>query len=110
SRADPELLVASEVEALVFDRCADDEEGDDAGEGEVGEPAVVGRPVPWILPLDQVVSVVALDDVSYLVLDLASRQVVRFEGEARTGHLDLDVALAGRLTDPTADPAVRAHD
>ncbi|WP_110240086.1 phage tail protein [Nocardioides gilvus] len=114
SRADPELLIATEVEAPVFDRCAelppDESEEGDTGSDEVEEPAVVGLPVPWVLPLQRAVSVVALDDASYLVLDLASRQVVRFEGEARAGHLDLDIALAGRLTDPTADPAVRGHD
>ena len=102
--ADPTLLQVRPAPPSVFDVC----DRDPAAAGE--ETADVGVPVPWVLPVERAVSVAAVDETSYVVLDAARQRVLRFEGESLIGALDLDNALASRLTDPTTDPAVRGHD
>jgi phage tail-like protein len=64
---------------------------------------------PWVLPVGRAVSIEALDDGTYLVLDVERRVVERYDGADAVDSLELDTALAGRVP-PGTDPAVRGHD
>jgi phage tail-like protein len=102
---DPALVEAVTPPPTVFGACHRGEPPEEP------QPApVTGQPVPWVLPVAGAGSVAAVDRDSYLVLDVESARLLRFEGPTLTGSLDLSDALAGRLTDPTNDPAVRGHD
>lgn len=102
--ANPSVLAERPVPAVLFEACDRDPAAPPTG------AHTVGVPVPWVLPVALAVSVAAVDETSYLVLDAGTRRVLRFESDNLTGTLDLDEALEGRLSDPSNDPAVRGHD